>query len=90
MIKKILKDKKYLTESELRDFLAFCEKNKINQKEISIICIEGEDTISKALSKKRFKRTVKPCLKESAAQHQHRSRHTPNQSVCIARLVGSR
>lgn len=50
-------EKKYLTEVELKNFLAFCEVKKIKQNEIAKICIEGEDTISRALSKKRFKRT---------------------------------
>lgn len=49
--------KKYLSQSELADFLAFCERKKIKQKDIAAICIEGEDTISKALSSERFKRT---------------------------------
>lgn len=48
---------KYLTESELADLLAFCERKKIKQKDIAAICIEGEDTISKSITAKRFKRT---------------------------------
>lgn len=57
MINLKLKNKKYLSEAELDRFLMFCESKKIKQKDIAEICIEGEDTISVALNKRRFKRT---------------------------------
>lgn len=57
MISTKLRKEKFLSEEELKDFLAFCESKKIKQKDIAAICIEGEDTISKAISRKIFKRT---------------------------------
>lgn len=47
---------KYLSEEELKHFRAFCEQKKMKQKDIAAACFEGEDTISVALSKGRFKR----------------------------------
>ncbi len=48
---------KYLDEAELIDFLSFCKKNNIKQNDIAEICIEGKGAISRAITKKRFKRT---------------------------------
>lgn len=56
MSKKKNKETKYLSESELDSFRAFCESKKLKQKDVASLCFEGEDTISIALTKGRFKR----------------------------------
>lgn len=48
--------KKYLTEAELLEFIDWCKRNKITQKEIAELCGVHEQWVSKTFTARRFKR----------------------------------
>jgi predicted XRE-type DNA-binding protein len=52
----LLQMDKFLTDKELNNFLAFCKKYKIKQKDIAEICKEHRTNISRSIKKKIFKR----------------------------------
>lgn len=48
--------KKYLTETELLEFINWCKRNKISQKELAEICGLHEQWISKVFAARKNKR----------------------------------